>query len=129
MEQKLRQLTDRMQQAFGTELISLMLYGSSATGEHDSGFSDLNILAVVSRMDVSVLRKAEPIVRWWREEGNPSPLLLAEDEFFRSTDCFPIEMHDISERRRLLAGRDVAEQLNIDDRHYRVQVEYELRTR
>ena len=41
-------------------------------------------------------RLGEDIFRWWREQGSPSPLLLSENEVATSTDCFPIEFHDIN---------------------------------
>ncbi len=46
-----------------------------------------------------------------------------------STDCFPIEFHDIAERRRVLFGKDVIEGLAIDDVFYRAQMENELRAK
>ena len=61
--------------------------------------------------------------------GNPSPLLMSEEEVRTSTDCFPIEFHDMQERRRVLFGRDVIASLAIDRSFYRAQVEHELRAK
>ena len=51
--------------------------------------------------------QSEDVFRWWREQGNPSPLLLTEHELVTSTDCFAIEFHDIKTQHRLLYGKDV----------------------
>jgi len=67
-------------------------------------------------------------LRWWREEGNPSPLLMTEDEVYRSADSFPMEFHDMQQRRRVLYGPDPIADLVVKDTHYRTQVEHELRT-
>ena len=46
-----------------------------------------------------------------------------------STDCFPIEFHDMQEQRRVLFGKDVIAGLAIDRSFYRAQVEHELRAK
>ena len=65
------------------------------------------MLCVLTRVTPAELADSEPIFKWWREQGNPSPLLLSEEEVRTSTDCFPIEFHDMQERRRVLFGTDV----------------------
>ncbi len=75
------------------------------------------------------LADSEPIFKWWRARGNPSPLLMSEEEVRTSTDCFPIEFHDMAERRRVLFGKDVIEDLVIDKVFYRAQIEQELRAK
>jgi hypothetical protein len=54
---------------------------------------------------------------------------MTEDEVTHSSDCFPIEFHDIQERRRVLLGRDIAADLRIDFTYYRAFVERELRSK
>ena len=46
-----------------------------------------------------------------------------------SADCFPIEFHDMKDRRKLLSGTDVIEDVHVDSKYYRAQVEYELRSK
>jgi len=108
--------------------VSVILYGSAASGDHHGEFSDLNVLCVLTRVTPAELRACEPIFKWWRD-GNPSPLLLSEEEVRSSTDCFPIEFHDMQERRRVLFGQDVIEKLQIDKTFYRAQVEHDLRSK
>jgi predicted nucleotidyltransferase len=129
MEQKLQELVDRLRKAERDRLVSVILYGSAASGNHHGEFSDLNVLCVLTRVAPAELADAEPIFKWWRAQGNPSPLLLSEEEVRHSTDCFPIEFHDMQERRRVLFGPDVVEKLVIDKTFYRAQVEMELRTK
>ena len=87
--------------------VSVVLYGSAAAGEHNEHFSDINVLCVLTRVTPAELAGSEPIFKWWRALGNPSPLLLSEEELRTSTDCFPIEFHDMQERRRVLFGPDL----------------------
>ena len=129
MEDKLQELVDRLKHAQRERLRSVVLYGSAAAGEHHEHFSDLNVLCVLTRITPAELADSEPIFKWWREQGNPSPLLLSEDELRTSTDCFPVEFHDMQERHRILYGPDVIENLVIDRTFYRAQVEMELRSK
>jgi predicted nucleotidyltransferase len=129
MEKRLNQLVDKLKQAHGANLVSVILYGSAAAGDYQGAISDLNVFCSLRQVGIDELRKSEKIVQWWRDLGNPSPLLMTPDEIRRSADCFPIEFHDMQERRRLLFGEDVLAGLTIDDRYYRARVEYELRAK
>jgi hypothetical protein len=129
MERKLTELVDRLKKAQGDRLISVVLYGSGAGEDHSAKFSDLNILCVLSQVTPRELEQSEPIFRWWREQGNPAPLLMSEHEVQTSTDCFPMEFHDITRQHRLLHGKDVVSMLRVDNSFYRAQVEHELRAK
>lgn len=128
-EKRLSELSARLTQAFGERLLSVVLYGSAASGELHGKYSDLNVLCVLRTIGPAELRLAEPVIKWWRSLDNPSPLLLSEEEFHNSTDCFAIEFHDIVECHRVLAGSDLITGLIVDDSFYRGQVEHELRAK
>ncbi len=129
MEQKLSNLVQRLKSGFGDRLISAILYGSAAMGDWQEESSDLNVLCVVNRLSTQELAVAEPIFRWWRAQGNPPPLLLTADEVRTSTDCFPMEFHDMQEHRRVLYGADIIRDLAVDRSSYRAQLEHELRAK
>ena len=129
MEKLLTQLIGKLQKAYGERLVSVVLYGSAAAGDHNADFSDINILCILSEISPRELAAGEDIFRWWREQGSPSPLLLTEHELSESTDCFAIEFHDIQRQHRLLHGKDLITTLAIDDSFYRAEVEHELRAK
>lgn len=124
----LANLVSRLRATFGENLISVVLYGSAAVGDWNERSSDLNILCALGRLTPHELAQSEPVFRWWREQGNPAPLLMSAEEVRSSTDCFPMEFHDMKEYRRILAGDDIIQDLVIDRSFYRAQVEHELRT-
>jgi hypothetical protein len=129
MDKVVQELVEKLQKAYGDRLVSLVLYGSAAAGDHDGRFSDYNILCVLSRITPRELADGEPILRWWREQGSPSPLLLTEQEVETSTDCFAIEFNDIKKRHQVLSGKDVISSLVVDHTFYRAQVEHDLRAK
>lgn len=129
MERLLSQLVERLKHAYEDRLVSVILYGSAASGDHHGRFSDLNVLCVLREVTPRELAEAGSIFRWWREHDNPAPLLLSEQEVRTSTDCFPIEFHDVQERHRVLYGEDVVADLTIEECFYRAEVEHELRAK
>jgi len=129
MADALDQLVEKLRKALGSDLVSVVLYGSAAVGDHNGKFSDYNIVCVLSRIEPAQLGASEAIFRWWRGQGNPAPLLLTEHEVRTSTDCFAIEFHDIEEHHRILFGADVVSGLSVDDSFYRAQVEHDLRAK
>ncbi len=129
MQKALDKIVVKLQDAHGPQLVSIVLYGSAASGEHDAAFSDINILCVLAAITPEALAASEPAFRWWHEQGHPSPLLLSEHEVETSTDCFAIEFHDIQQHHRILFGKDVATGLTVDRKFYRAQIERELRSK
>ena len=129
MEAKLTNLVDRMKAAFSGQLKAAILYGSAAMDDWNEHSSDLNVLCVLGQLTTRELAQSEPVFRWWREQGNPPPLLMSEQEVRTSTDCFPMEFHDMQAHRRVLYGEDIIAGLTIDRSFYRAQVEHELRAK
>jgi hypothetical protein len=126
---QVNQLVERLRKAYGDRLVSVVLYGSAAGGDHRPKYSDFNILCVLSGLGPRELDAGEEIFRWWRNLGSPAPLLVTEHELATSTDCFAIEFLDIQKQHRVLHGRDVISGLAIDVSFYRAQVEHELRAK
>jgi|SRR5579871_2673601 len=129
MDKALTQLVEKLKKAFGDRLVSIVLYGSAASGDHHPKFSDFNVLVVLRAITPREMADSEEIFRWWREQGSPSPLLLTEDEVTNSTDCFAIEFLDIKQQHQLLFGKDVVSGLAVDRSFYRAQVEHDLRAK
>lgn len=127
--EELKELVDKLTHAYQDRLVSVVLYGSGASGNHDPNFSDLNVLCVLKQITPRELGEGEPILRWWRERGHPSPLLMTEEEVHNSADSFPIEFRDMQDHRNVLHGIDVIAHLHVDTKNYRIQVEHELRAK
>jgi hypothetical protein len=126
---ELKELVAKLEHAYQDRLVSVVLYGSGASGAHNENVSDLNVLCVLKQITPRELGESEPVLRWWRELGHPSPLLMTEEEAHNSADSFPIEFRDMQDHRKVLHGIDVIAHLHVDTKHYRTQVEHELRAK
>ena len=129
MDKVIEQLVEKLRKAYGERLVSVVLYGSAVAGDHHQGFSDYNVLCVLTEITPRELADGTDIFRWWRENGNPSPLLLTEREVATSSDCFAIEFRDIQHHHQILHGKDVVSGLVVEDVFYRAQVEHDLRAK
>jgi hypothetical protein len=127
MEKKLAALVESLKEAHTNNLVSVVLYGSAVTGEHQPGRSDYNVLVVLNQITPSDLRAAHPVVEQWHKSGNPLPLYFTREEMMRASDVFPIEFLDMSRAHRVLYGQDPFDDLEIPQSNLRHQLEYELR--
>src|ERR1700760_2652519 len=128
MEAQLKEFLTRLHPATGDNLISVVLYGSAATGEFRPGQSDLNILCLVNHANAADLESLHGISEWWIKKGNHPPLIFTLDELTRSADVFAIELLDMKASHRILFGPDFLTDLEVPPPLHRLQVERELRT-
>lgn len=126
---ELKALVTKLERAYGDRLVSVVLYGSAASGDYHAKFSDLNVLCVLTEITPRELGEGEPIFGWWSGQGHTIPLLMSEEEAYHSADSFPIEFRDMKDRRQVLYGIDVIADVKIDAKFYRAQIEHDLRAK
>lgn len=111
METAVQAVTQALQASLGGRLVSLVLYGSVARGTHVPGRSDVNLLLIVADASADTLLAAGPALRTWTKAGYPPPLIHTPAEWTASADVYPLEVEDIREAHRVLAGTDPVEGL------------------
>src|SRR5580658_5355499 len=126
-EKTINDFVTRLRAAAGTNLESVILFGSAAAGDFHPEFSNVNLFCVIRDSSFAALQALAPAVRWWDGQKQPPPLFMTRDEIERSTDVFSIELIDMQQHHRVLFGEDVVQGLTIPANLHRVQVEYELR--
>ena len=126
-ERDLTDLVTRLKNAAGSNLLSVILYGSAATEEFHEGHSDLNILCVMRSLGRDDLSKLHAVSAWWAKKGHPAPLFFTHNELHDSADIFAIELLDIKAAHRILHGEDVVASLYVPMDLHRLHVERELR--
>jgi predicted nucleotidyltransferase len=126
-EKNIKDFISRLREAAGTNLASVILYGSAAAGDFVPESSDTNLLCVLHDTSFGQLGKLAPAVESWAAQKNRIPLMMGMEELRRSADVFSIELLDMQHSYRVLFGEDVLSTLVIPTRFHRVQLEYELR--
>jgi hypothetical protein len=117
----------RVREAGGSNVESVILFGSAATGDYHQGLSNLNVLCVLRDSSFQPLRALFPAAKWWDQQKQPPPLCMTRQELLRSNDVFTIELLDMQQHHRVLFGDDVLQSMQVPMDLHRVQVEYELR--
>lgn len=112
---------------FGPTMEALLLYGSAASGEFLPGRSNLNLLILLNKRDLDLLRQYAKTHKRWSKEGIVVPLFLTVEELETSAGLFPLEVLEIKEHHLLLAGRDPLPGLQPDVRRLPAQCEQEIR--
>ncbi len=126
-EQSIQSFTRQMQELYGEDLISLILFGSAAGGDYVPGRSDLNFLIVLKEVTPAQLKKSWKLLNRWHKQGISTPLFLDPQYIQSSADVYPIEFLEMQEQHRLLAGEDVLKGLKISQENLRLQCEQELK--
>src|SRR6266542_1408100 len=115
--------------AHGENLVSVVLYGSAAAGDHTQLRSDHNVLIALNRITSEDLRLAQAPMREWQRLGQPLPVYFTVTELKDAADVFPIEFLQMEKARKVLYGRDPFEFVDVSRANLRHQTEYELRTK
>ncbi|MCG3205625.1 MAG: hypothetical protein KCHDKBKB_02347 [Elusimicrobia bacterium] len=122
-------LTKQLSESLRDNLVSVVLFGSSAIEDTTKKFSDINILVVVKNADMATLRSVTPFVGRWCKQGNPAPLFLSMSTWEKGKDVFAIEFTDIQAAHRILFGTDLFTTFQADPAALRHQLESELRSK
>ena len=115
------------QAAYGSDLVSIILYGSGAKGEYIPKKSDINFLITLTDAGIEHLEKALDLIPKWQRRAIAVPLMLTRSYIASALDVYPIEFLDMKTHYRLVFGDDVLTELQIDKDHLRLQIERELR--
>jgi len=113
--------------AFGSELRSVVVYGSAETADFRPERSDLNFAVVAEPVTFPHLQRVAQWYARWRSQRVAAPLLLAPSDLTRSLDVFPLEMLDIQARHRTLAGDELFTGLVVAPANVRLECEREAK--
>ncbi len=129
MKHYFSEFIDDLKNTHGTNLASVILYGSAAAGDFIPQASDYNLLIALFKITPQDLQNAHACMREWNRMGHPIPVYFTVDEIKHAGDVFPIEFHFMERARKVLYGFDVLEGVEISDKYLRHQTEFELRSK
>ena len=129
MEHQFAAFIDDLKATHGSNLASVILYGSAAAGDFVPKLSDYNILIALKKITPKELRQAHSTIREWHKMGHSVPVYFTVSELQNAADVFPIEFHQMSRAHKVLHGANPLAGLTISDAYLRHQTEYELRSK
>jgi len=126
LNQEITTFVQSLKKIYQEDLLSVILYGSGASGEFVTNHSNLNILVLLKSTQLRLLKKASRVVK---ESKNLTPLFLTKEYIISSTDIFPIEFLDMQENYTVLYGQDILKEIHVDLKNLRFQCEQELKVK
>lgn len=126
LKNNLKSFIQGLKHIFGEDLISIILYGSAASGEFMDKHSNLNLLVLLKSTELRYLKEASGIVGKYRMIH---PLFLTESYIASSADTFPVEFLDMRENYSVLYGKDALSGIVVETNNLRFQCEQELKSK
>jgi hypothetical protein len=109
-------LVAQLTEIFGDRLRMLAAFGDSAS-----------TCAVVQSLTIADLDRCAAHAGAWNKAGLDAPLLIVEGDVRRALDAFPLELTEIITTRRILAGRDLFEEVVVPKQDLRRGCEVQAR--
>jgi hypothetical protein len=111
---------------FGESFLGLTVFGPCLDGRSSAGDS-IETVAVISRVDLQLVRRLAEHAAELGRRGFTAPLLMTPDYIAASLDTFPLELIEIHQHHATATGRDYFDQLTINSAHVRLQCEREFK--
>ena len=125
-EEIFSELTADFQSALGGDLLSLILYGSAASGHYVPGKSDVNFLVILKEAGLEDLERVFDVVRKWKRMRVAS-VFMTPAYIASSVDSYPVEFLNMKHNHRLLFGSDMLTGLAFLPCDLRLELERELK--
>lgn len=118
LEGFLGKLIDAAKASFGSDLVSVVLFGSAAENRLRPS-SDVNLLWVLARLDMAALDAFREPLRVAQSAILARSMFLLQDELPVAAELFAVKFADMKDRHRLLHGIDILSGLHIDEAELR----------
>lgn len=105
VEKALRAFTEATLAALGSDLRSLVLFGSAAEGRMRPT-SDVNLIVVLTKFDAAKVDALREPLRTAHAAVQLSAMFLLENEVAAAVESFAVKFADVLHRRRVLFGSD-----------------------
>jgi len=112
---------EEIENLMGTNLVSVVKFGSE--GEPN------NLLFVFNKLNFGILDEIKPLIIKQRKKGSAVPLIFTKEELSNAADVFPLEFLDMIYPHKTLKGEKIIENIQLDKKHVRRQLEFELRSK
>jgi predicted nucleotidyltransferase len=108
----LQSFVDDVAAAFGSDLISITMFGSAAEGRLRS-LSDVNVMVVAEQFGRDAMERLREPVRLAEAAIRLRPMFVKRDEVAAAAAEFALKFDDIAQRHVVLHGTDVFASLDI----------------
>ena len=118
VEAILAELVSSATEALGSDLLSVVLFGSAAEGRLRPN-SDVNVLILLKAFDPDRIDALREPLRLASSAARVEAMFLLEEELPVAADLFAVKFNDMTGRHRILHGVDPLARIRIDEKELR----------
>jgi len=118
---------EKLLAAFGNNLQSITVVGSSLTDDFRPDSSDINTVLVLGEQTLASLNAIASMAKPMSRKKISPPLLMTQSYIERSRDVFGVEFLDFQLAHETIMGDDPFASLEFDKKDVRIQCERELK--
>lgn len=112
---------------YSDDLISIMAFGSSTTGDYVENASDINLMIVYSDLNITDLNSVAQVSKAWLKKRSFSPRFISMNNLTSSSRFFQIDMLEMKDMHITLYGKDLFNDLAIVKTSLHWQLSYEIK--
>lgn len=127
VKKDLNEFLSQIVRLYADDLVSIIAFGSSATGDYIENSSDINLMIVYSDLNITDLNSVAQIARTWLKKRAFSPRFISMKNLTNSSRFFQIDMLEIKDMHVTLYGKDLLGDIPIDKTGLHWQLCYEIK--
>lgn len=112
---------------YSDDLISIMAFGSSTTGDYVENASDINLMIVYSDLNITDLNSVAQVSRAWLKKRSFSPRFISMNNLTSSSRFFQVDMLEMKDMHITLYGKDLLNDISIVKPSLHWQLSYEIK--
>ena len=127
MKTVLADFTARLKDLFGSDLLTVVLYGSAVRGTYRRGLSDINVLVLLEKSSPRKIFDMGRVIKSFIRKHRVNPRVMTREEFVSSADVFPLEYGDIQCAHEIIYGDGEILNVDLSCAHLRYELEEKLK--
>jgi predicted nucleotidyltransferase len=127
VKKDLNEFLNQIIRLYADDLVSIMAFGSSATGDYVENSSDINLMIVYSDLNITDLNSVAQVARTWLKKRAFSPRFISMNNLTNSSRFFQIDMLEMKDMHVTLYGRDLLNEIPIVRAGLHWQLSYEIK--
>jgi len=122
--QDVHSFIEQLKEEFGEELLSVLAFGATVSGEYVHWKDDVDLLILLKSAQAPTLDKAARVVSRWLKKFPLDPIIMTPSDLKRAREVIPAELLNMHHRHQVLLGVDPMQEIDIDGNILRQELEH-----
>jgi hypothetical protein len=127
VKKDLNEFLSQVVKLYSNDLVSIMAFGSSVTGDFVENHSDVNVMVVYSDLNITDLNEVAQLARNWLKKRAFAPRFISMKNLTSSSRFFQIDMLEMKDMSITLYGKDLLNEIVVEKAGLLWQLSYEIK--